>query len=199
VTCDEAHNRYRWSHRRLASTGSERPRETGARLAITAEAMAARLADLDRAQPAVELVVLFGSGAKGQTRAGSDLDIAVHSDGPTDLDAVYLILTPRSAPIAWIWSTSAGRDRCSPSRWHARGRLLFERAPGVLRSFQALACRRYGDTAKLRRAQQRAIRVFLDRHGLAWVRSPRKAAERLLPEVIDAASHISAHLLPSSA
>ena len=33
--------------------------------------------------------------------------------------------------------------------------------------FQSLASRRYCDTAKLRAAQQRAIRVFLEREGLA--------------------------------
>jgi hypothetical protein len=43
------------------------------------------------------------------------------------------------------------------------GRVLFEKRPGLYRQFQALASRRYCDTAKLRHAQRRAIHAFLAR------------------------------------
>ena len=129
--------------------------------------MAGRLADLGQVEPAVELVVLFGSTAKGRARPRSDVDIAVRGDGPADLDALYLILAPRVGTdrLDLVDLRRAGPLLAFEVARH--GRLLFERAPGAFRSFQALASRRYCDTAKLRRAQERAIRVFLERQGLA--------------------------------
>lgn len=134
---------------------------------ISTEAMAERLTDLDRAQPAVELVVLFGSAAKGRARPRSDLDIAVLGDRPVDLDALYLVLVPRLGTdhLDLVDLSRAGPLLAFEVARH--GRLLFERTPGAFRGFQALASRRYCDTAKLRSAQQRAIRVFLERQGLA--------------------------------
>lgn len=136
-------------------------------LVISTEAMAERLADLGQVEPAVELVVLFGSAAKGRARPRSDVDIAVRGDGPADLDALYLILAPRVGTdrLDLVDLRRAGPLLAFEVARH--GRLLFERAPGAFRGFQALASRRYCDTAKLRRAQERAIRVFLERQGLA--------------------------------
>ncbi len=136
-------------------------------LVISTEAMAERLADLGQVEPAVEVVVLFGSTAKGRARPRSDVDIAVRGDGPADLDALYLILAPRVGTdrLDLVDLRRAGPLLAFEVARH--GRLLFERAPGAFRSFQALASRRYCDTAKLRRAQERAIRVFLERQGLA--------------------------------
>ena len=129
--------------------------------------MAERLADLGQVEPAVELVVLFGSTAKGRVRPRSDVDIAVRGDGPADLDALYLILARRVGTdrLDLVDLRRAGPLLAFEVARH--GRLLFERAPGAFRGFQALASRRYCDTAKLRRAQERAIRVFLERQGLA--------------------------------
>ena len=136
-------------------------------LVISTEAMAERLADLGQVEPALEVVVLFGSTAKGRARPRSDVDIAVRGDGPADLDALYLILAPRVGTdrLDLVDLRRAGPLLAFEVARH--GRLLFERAPGAFRSFQALASRRYCDTAKLRRAQERAIRVFLERQGLA--------------------------------
>jgi predicted nucleotidyltransferase len=86
----------------------------------------------------LELVVLFGSTAKGRRRAGSDVDVAVRCAGP-------------------LLAVEVARA----------GRLLFESRRGTFRQFQSLASRRYCDTAKLRRAQRRAIHVFLARHDLS--------------------------------
>ena len=134
---------------------------------ISTEVMAERLADLGQVEPALELVVLFGSAAKGRARPRSDLDIAVRGDGPADLDALYLILAPRVGTdrLDLVDLRRAGPLLAFEVARH--GRLLFERAPGAFRGFQAFASRRYCDTAKLRRAQERAIRVFLERQGLA--------------------------------
>jgi predicted nucleotidyltransferase len=117
--------------------------------------------------PDLELVVLFGSTAKGRRRAGSDVDVAVRCAGPADLDVLHGVLAP-----------VLGTDRLDLVDLHrvspllamevARsGRLLYESRRGTFRQFQSLASRRYCDTAKLRRAQRRAIHVFLARHDLS--------------------------------
>jgi len=129
--------------------------------------MVERLGDLNRLEPGVELIALFGSAAMGRARARSDLDIAVRADGPVDLDAVYRLLAPRLGTdrLDLVDLRRAGSVLAFEVARH--GRPLFERTPGAFRRFQALASSRYCDTAKLRRAQQRAIRVFLERQGLA--------------------------------
>ena len=134
---------------------------------VSAEFIRQRLADLPQAIPDLQLLVLFGSAARGRARLGSDIDLAVRCDGPADLDAFYLALAPR-----------LGTDRLDVVDLHRAGpllgmavartgRLLFEREPGAFREFQSLASRRYCDTDKLRRARRRAIHAFLEREGLA--------------------------------
>jgi len=128
--------------------------------------MVERLADLELAAPAIELVVLFGSAARGRARPRSDLDIAALGNDAIDLDALYLMLAPRLGTdrLDLVDLGTAGSVLAFEVARH--GQPLFERAPGAFRQFQALASRRYCDTAKLRHAQQRAIRVFLERQGL---------------------------------
>jgi predicted nucleotidyltransferase len=135
--------------------------------AIPTEQMADRLADLDRLAPEIELVVLFGSAARGRAGARSDLDVGVLGPGPADLDALFLLLAPRlgSDRLDLVDLRIAGSVLAFEVARH--GRPLFERTPGAFRSFQSLASRRYCDTAKLRDAQRRAIQVFLERQGLA--------------------------------
>lgn len=131
------------------------------------ESIAPRLQDLHAAVPDLELVVLFGSTVKGRRRAVSDVDVAVRCAEAADLDSLYLVLAPRFG--------TNGLDivdlrRASPllAMEVARsGRLLYENRPGAFRQFQSLASRRYCDTAKLRRAQRRAIHAFLERHDLS--------------------------------
>ena len=131
------------------------------------EEMSDRIQGLRERVPDLELVVLFGSTAKGRRRAGSDVDVAVRCAGPADLYVLHGLLAP-----------ALGTDRLDlidlrhPSPLLAMevarsGRLLYESRPGTFRQFQSLASRRYCDTEKLRRAQRRAIHVFLERHGLA--------------------------------
>ncbi len=130
------------------------------------ERFAEQLADLGAVAPSVQLVVLFGSVARGRSRPDSDLDVAVCCDGPADLDALHLLLAPRLATDALdlVDLRRAGSSLAFQVARH--GRLLYERHPGAFRSFQSLASRRYCDTDKLRRAQRRAIHAFLERHGL---------------------------------
>jgi len=116
--------------------------------------------------PSVQLVVLFGSVARGRPRPESDLDVAVRCDGPANLDALYLLLAPRLATGALDLVDLRRAGSLLAFQVARHGRLLYERDPGAFRSFQSLASRRYCDTDKLRRAQRRAIHAFLERHGL---------------------------------
>lgn len=126
----------------------------------------ARLRDLRDVAPDIELVVLFGSTVKGRGRARSDVDVAVQGKGLADLDDLYRVLAPclqtdrldlvdlrRASPLLMM---EVARSGC----------MVYERRPGLYRQFQSLASRRYCDTAKLRRAQRRAIHAFLERHDL---------------------------------
>jgi predicted nucleotidyltransferase len=133
---------------------------------ISTEEMVERLADLDRVAPDIELIVLFGSRASGRARPHSDLDIAVRGGGPVDLETLYLALAPRLGTdrLDLVDLRTAGSVLAFEVARH--GQPLFERGPGTFRRFQALASRRYADTAKLRRAQRRAIHAFLERQGL---------------------------------
>jgi uncharacterized protein len=131
------------------------------------EEVATRLQDLTEAIPELELVVLFGSTVKGQRRPRSDVDLAVRCTGAADLDALYLALAPR---LGTDRLDLVDLRRASPllmMEVARSGRLLYERRRGSFRQFQSLASRRYCDTAKLRRAQRRAIHAFLERHDLA--------------------------------
>lgn len=134
---------------------------------LTPEFVARRLADLPQAAPDLQLLVLFGSLVKGSRTIRSDVDLGAQCDGPADLDALYLAIAPRLGTdrVDLIDLRRAGP--LLAFELTRTGRLLFERRPGVFRAFQSLASRRYGDTAKLRRAQRRAIHVFLEREGLA--------------------------------
>ena len=126
----------------------------------------ARLGDLGEVRPEVALVVLFGSRVRGRARPDSDVDVAVRGDGPLDLDALHLVLAPRlrSDRLDLVDLGRAGSLLAFEIARH--GTLLYEREPGGFRAFQSLASRRYGDTAKLRHAQRRAIQAFLGRMGL---------------------------------
>jgi uncharacterized protein YutE (UPF0331/DUF86 family) len=63
--------------------------------ALTEGAARDRLADIGKDIPEVRLIVLFGSVALGRSRADSDVDVAVLSDGAANLDALYIALAPR--------------------------------------------------------------------------------------------------------
>ena len=105
-----------------------------------------RLAPLTTETPGLELVVMFGSAARGRTHSQSDLDVAVLSDGVSDLDALYLALAPKleSARLDLVDLRRAGPILAFEIA--RSGLLLFERSPGSFRRFQSLASRRYADT-----------------------------------------------------
>ena len=135
-------------------------------MATTSERFAERLEDLRAVAPPVELVILFGSVARGRSRPDSDLDVAVRCDGPADLDALYLLLAPRLATSLLDLVDLRRTGSLLAFQVARHGQVLYERDPGVFRSFQSLTSRRYCDTDKLRRAQRRSIHAFLERQGL---------------------------------
>ncbi|MBI2154335.1 MAG: nucleotidyltransferase domain-containing protein [Candidatus Rokubacteria bacterium] len=136
-------------------------------VAVTPEFIARRLRDLPSAVPDLQLLVLFGSVVEERTRAGSDVDLAVRCDGPADLDHLYLAIAPRLGTDCLDLIDLRRSDPLLAFEVARQGLLLFERHPGAFRQFQSLASRRYCDTEKLRRAQRRAVHVFLEREGLA--------------------------------
>ena len=133
---------------------------------VPIEEMSSRVRGLRERAPDLELVVLFGSSVKGRRHSDSDVDVGVRCAGPADLDSLHRLLAPalgtdrldlvdlrRAGPILAMQVARSGR-------------VLYESRPWTFRQFQSLASRRYCDTDKLRRAQRRAIHVFLERHGL---------------------------------
>ena len=133
---------------------------------IVLESLLERLGDLPKSVPDLRLLVLFGSAAKGQAGAKSDLDLAVLCEGPADLDALYLALAPRLRTDRLDLVDLRRAGPILAFEVARSGRPLFQKSPGLFRQFQSLASRRYADTKKLREAQRRAIHVFLQQEGL---------------------------------
>lgn len=111
--------------------------------------------------PAMSLIILFGSVARMETHRESDVDVAFLSDEPLDLleltmkvtrllrtDHVDVVDLRRASPLLAMEVIRGGR-------------IVYERAPGEYATFGSLAFRRYVDTAKLRVAQKQAIGNFL--------------------------------------
>jgi predicted nucleotidyltransferase len=127
------------------------------------DAVRRNLHDVATELPDLKLLVLFGSAARGRSRADSDVDVAVLADGEADLDAAFLALAPRfrTSQLDLVDLRRAGPLLAFEVA--RSGILLVERAAGLFREFQSLAYRRFVDTKKLRDAQRRAIQVFLER------------------------------------
>ena len=131
----------------------------------TPEKIADALGPLMR-RPDIQLIILFGSTASGDTRCDSDIDVAIlaaEAFDPIDMtneisgylgtSRVDVVDLRRASPLLAMEALR-------------HGRLLHESHPGNYAAFYSLALRRYFDTAKLRAAQQQAIRNFLAARGL---------------------------------
>lgn len=128
--------------------------------------IARSLGGLPEAAPGLELLVLFGSAARGRARPRSDLDLAARCAGLADLDALYLAIAPRVGTDRLDLVDLRRAGPLLAFEVARTGYLLFERHPGAFRQFQSLASRRYCDATRLRQAQRRALHVFLEREGL---------------------------------
>lgn len=109
----------------------------------------------------LQLIVLFGSLAKGRRNRRSDIDLAFLYDAPCDsiqltnrvsqllrCDAIDVVDLRIASPLLKF---SAIKD----------GKVLYERSPGMFSSFYSLAFRRYIDTKKLRDAQRLTVRNYI--------------------------------------
>jgi predicted nucleotidyltransferase len=114
----------------------------------------------------LQLFLLFGSVVSGKVNPQSDIDLAFLYDGPVDIlaltnrvirllhtDNIDVVDLRRANPLLKL---SAAKQ----------GVLLHERSPGLFNSFYSLAFRRYVDTKKLRDAQGKRIKNFLEEKGL---------------------------------
>jgi predicted nucleotidyltransferase len=117
-------------------------------------------------KPDLQLAILFGSRGKGEPQPNSDYDLAVQFDGTADLVA----LTNETMQLLGVTDVDLVDLRRVSSlllmQVATSGVVLHEREPGLFRRFQSLAYRRYWDTTKFRRAQKRALEVFLANKGL---------------------------------
>ncbi len=118
-------------------------------------------------QPDIQLVILFGSAAKGTRHGKNDLDLAILAEEPLNLvditNQVIALLRTSQVDVVDL-------RRASPllaMEIVRGGRFLYERQAGEYVRFCSLAHRWYVDTAKLRAAQKEAIARYLEARGLA--------------------------------
>ncbi len=119
----------------------------------------------------IELVVLFGSRAKGQAREGSDYDVGVlRQEGMVSVED-FLNLAYRLGQVLDMGDVDlVDLRRASPLlKYEAMrsGKVLYEAKPGVFNRFYVLAWKLYQDD---RYDLRRLDRVYIER-----------SLERLLP------------------
>jgi predicted nucleotidyltransferase len=114
----------------------------------------------------IQLVILFGSTARGVTHRRSDLDVAILAKEPLDVveTATQVMALLRRSDVDVV-----DLRRASPllaMEVVRSGILLYEREPGEYATVCSLAHRRYVDTTKLRLARREALKRFLETKGL---------------------------------
>ena len=112
-----------------------------------------------------DLLILFGSRAKGTARADSDWDVAVVADHPLTLkergmaaEAVARLLgvNEDQIDVTDIWSASPLLQQ-----FVAKEGTLLAGDPFAFTRFKILAWKRYLDTAKLRRLRQQSLERYV--------------------------------------
>ncbi len=133
---------------------------------ITEELAKNRLSPVFK-EEGLRLVILFGSVVSDRIHKKSDIDLAFLFDKPVDIleltNTVIRLLHTNSVDVIDL-------RRASPLlKFSAveKGRVLYEREPGMFNEFSSLAFRMYVDTKKLRDAQAIAIKNFLAERGIA--------------------------------
>mgnify|MGYP003394474686 CR=1 FL=1 len=95
--------------------------------------------------PEVELVVLFGSAATGRQRPDSDVDVGVllSEDNIATRESVLVTL---GQAISWPLDLTVLNDAGPQLKFEiAKGKLIFERRPGVWRDMKARAMLEWWD------------------------------------------------------
>ena len=115
----------------------------------------ARAIDLLRDQvPGLTLVTLYGSHARGDAGAGSDVDLAVLADGPIDLwtllglQADVAALLDADVDLIDLWAA----DDVLRVQVIEHGRVLYERDAAARARFEMHALSRYAHLNEERRA-----------------------------------------------
>ena len=113
--------------------------------------------------PEVQLIILFGSRAKGTTTARSDWDLAVAKTPGSYAGMQYFVLQEKISELLEISFDKIDLidlRTASPLLSFAvarEGQPLYESIPGMFRVFQVKASKVYADTAKIRRLQRAYI------------------------------------------
>lgn len=118
------------------------------------------LAQTLRDDPSLQLAVLFGSAARGELRADSDIDIGIVTDDRQMALADEVALQARLERVCHRPVDVVRLDRASSfllGQIARDARLLFERAPGALARFRAHALNEWLDFAP---AFEHAARQF---------------------------------------
>lgn len=133
---------------------------------LSFEEIRERLAPLFR-EKGLQFIVLFGSAGTGMMHKKSDIDLAFLFDRPMEIlsmtNKVIRLLHTDKVDVVDL-------RHSSPLLKYAiveKGRLIYERSPGVFNMFYSLAFRMYVDTRKLRDARVMGIKYFLEARGLA--------------------------------
>jgi predicted nucleotidyltransferase len=110
----------------------------------------------------LQLVLLFGSIAKGSAHGKSDIDLGFLFDEPVDVltltNEVTKLLHSDRIDVVDLRRASPLLKFCAAQE----GKVLYERSNGLFNQFFSLAFRMYVDTKKLRDAQGEMIRDFLE-------------------------------------
>ncbi len=132
---------------------------------LTVEEIKQRLSPIFKKEE-LRLVILFGSTASGKTHRGSDIDIAFLFEESVDIleltntilrllhnDNVDVIDLKRASPLLKFSVVK-------------KGKLLFEKKPGIFNQFCSLAFRTYVDTQKLRDGHAALIKNYLKKESI---------------------------------
>ena len=111
----------------------------------------------------LRLAILFGSAVSGKAHSNSDIDIAFLFEKPV------AILELTNTVIRLLHVDVIDLRKASPLlKFSAvkKGKLLFEKTPGIFNEFYSLAFRMYVDTQKLRDGHAIFIKNYLKEEGV---------------------------------
>lgn len=112
-------------------------------------------------EPGLGLAYVFGSVARGQASAGSDLDVAVVGDGPIPLQRLGELVELLQR-VTGVHRVDLVDLACASPVVQAEvvreGRVALERSREERFDFEMNAMRRYEDTRPLRATQQALLR-----------------------------------------
>lgn len=110
----------------------------------------------------LQILLLFGSTVSGNTHKKSDIDLAFLFDRPVDIltltNKVIRLLHTDNIDVVDLKNASP-LMRFSIAK---NGILIYEKEDAMFNGFYSLAFRRYIDTKKIRDAQEKVIRHFLE-------------------------------------